>query len=849
MEGTYIQVGKYKLDLTEGTPVPITRTIADIMEPDKRKKSQSKTFIIPGTKNNMWFFQSAYSLTWRVIDGNPIGVNYNISELFEAQYYFGGRVQFSGALQLLNVSVINGQYEFEVVLFSDVVSIFQKWGDLKVSELGWEEYDHTLNETNVDNSWDTSVIQNGGAVSNFTAGVPDGFGYLYGLVDYGFSNDLDKYKDSDIVPQVYYKEIIEKAFEKYGYTVDDTFIGTERFKRCVLGYGGGDKFQLTSAQLTAIAYDLTGDGSFSKTSNFVQNNLIPEESGVYLRKDFIFHEGNPDYTVSIVADPSNQATTGKVTVPVTGTYRQNIAFTMTYNIATNGTGTADIAHLWQLRFVKNGQPNIIDLQTFDGTAAGATYVVDLSFDVDLRSGDVCYFELAMQTTGSFDSPTYDFGDVTFDGDFNNTVVISQDCINSVIENGSTVRLAAAIPDLKVVDFMKGIINHFRLNVSDPDADGIVYIEPALDFYEDNANNDVWTKDIDFEQKIDIEPIAINQPKHFNWRFATDVDYYRKVHRDLFGIGYGDYSFENPSFFATGETTVELPYTITPPVARTDSNLIVPRLIEKTNGVVKPFKGKPRMYYYQGLQTGAWTLINSATLVERSKPEWPALHHVDDTAAPTFDLCFGTPRQVFYTATDYTTDNVFTVYLEPFINEVTSVDSKMLKANFWLNEDQTREQTLKRVKNIDGTLYRVNQIIDFVPGRSTRCELIKILEVQSKATFDIGNVINTKSGQFETYDSSDTEFGFRTFDDFAGGAVSDKYDLYNCDCSLGDCLVGLDNNFLRTNHWFSIRKKNAGGDVVITAANGKTINGETTVRIGGVGNSFRIKWDGTEYTVN
>lgn len=861
MENSYIIVNGFRLDTMEGQPIPITRTIADIMEPATRKKSQTKTFVLPGTQRNLKFFQSAFALSWRVQEGTPVGVNYDVSALYTAEYYERGRLAFRGALQLLTVTNDKGVFSFEVVLFSQIISVFQQWQELKISDLDWSEYDHTLNETNIQNSWDTSVIQNGVPVSNFTGTQPDGFGYLYGLVDYGFNNWLDIYKDSDIFPMVYFKEIIEKAFDFLGYTVDNTFIGTDQFKRFVLGYGGGDKLQLTTAQLAELEYNLTADGGPVQFGSGPNPIAFDDGYGIYNQAWFNFQTENLQYNIlTIPNDPSGQVTNGKITVPKTGTYRIQVQFDMDYEIGfpKNFVSTnADINYRFDLRFYNNfwyqtratetGAAFIDELNPETGT-----WSVNRTFDVFLESGDEYFIGLSMLTTGDFDFTTGDiFQGAYIEVDFNSTIAISQECINSEIKNGDTVYLASVLPNIKVVDFMKGVIEHFGLNISEPDADGVVFIEPRVDFFTSNDDNDDWTEKLDLDKPYEVEPIAINQPKQYKWQFKQDNDYYRKVYKDLYGMGYGDYTYENPSFFAKGEQVYELPYTITPPVQRANSNLIVPRVIEVNNGVVKPFKGSPRAYLYQGTDNEAWTMLNSDTNAEMAQTKYPMMHHLDDTSAPTFDMLFGTPQQVFYTAPDYTTTNCYSEYLELFIREITSIDSKLFRGHFYLSENDAEETTLPRVKLIDGVLYRLNQIRDYVNNESTLVELTKILDIRKRKNYDIAIGINSKEsiGQFNTYNSTDTEYSSKTQDYTAGVTVSMANNLYNIDTTSGEITVTLDHRELRDNFRFNIRKSAGGSDVIIICANGKTLNGETTQRISGVYNSFWIKWDGTEFTVN
>ena len=753
----YLLIDGTKVDLSEADKIALSFSYAEISDPSKRKLSQSRTITIPGNQNNTKFFQRAYNLTWQEFDGIISAVSFDSSKPHICSYYSDNQVIFQGYIQILSSKISKGVVNFEAVLFSNIIGLLTQIGDKLVSELGWSEYNHTLNHTNIENSWETSVIVDGVATSNFTAGVPDGFGYMYGLVDYGYDNILDKYKDNEIYGFIYQKEVVEKTMDFLGYTINSDFLDSELGKRLQLGYGGGDKFELSSADIAALGVSSTGDGSSTLSNTLIQDPIYGNyNSSTTLQSEII---DSSFVTITEVSDTTNQMNAGITTMAITGNFDVHIEFDLDWSLAQTSTGTVSFMRLnyWQLVLVKNGVGAVVQ-SNYTAVNTSGTISVDYTNNFFFNGGDDYYFRLDAYYSAGVLAPTTG-GDFTVTYDYNNTIVQNQVCTNGIVQNGSTIYLPNYIPKIKAVDNFKSLIEHFNLYVSEPDLDGVVTIEPLEDYYFDAADAVTYTKKIDHTKDIEIEPLALTQPKTYNFMFAEDKDYYRSLYFDKWEQHYGDYTYENQTFFSKGDSSFKLNYTITPPVEIDGTDLIIPRVIKVENGVISPFKGKPRIYYYQGLRTGAWTLEGTNSVADSPQTEYPQVGHLDDIDNPTFDICFGMPRELFYNATSYTAVNCFSEYYSRFINELTNPDAKMLKAYFRVTNQDVKDDFLRNIINIDGVLYRINVVKDYVSNEGTTYfELIKIIEVSKRRTITYTTTI--PNGQTSIIDvSGDFQSGY------------------------------------------------------------------------------------------
>lgn len=738
------------INLSENIPFPITFSIADVKDPQNRGRSSSKSTALPSTVNNMAFFSSAYQLSLTAItDGSDVvGFKFDPTQRLEAQYYEGGKLIFDGLIQLLSVDIINKNYSFNVALFSNFTQLFMALGQKKIAELGWNEYDHVLNNTNIQNSWDTSVIINGLATANFTAGVPDGVGYLYGLVDYGMEPNLLDFKNNNLFPSVYRKEVMKKCFAVAEQTISSVFFATERFKRMVLAFGGGAKAQISPTEVAARKTKYTGTGNY--TTNIVYTSYsveypslggVPYNKYVYGFNQVLKLADNFWSATTIVNDTLLQLdeTTGDITIARSGQYSINFNGVLAFTIAQVGTSISSLGSFGlNLRLYKNGyQIGSFHIATFAGTT---TVTINTTLNISAIAGDLITVQFHLYVfpqliRHSVEPPatapyfTYQMANSV------GPLTIDLVSLQAPVADGDTIYLTNYLPDITCAEFIKGVMTEYNLYVSDPDKDGVVKIEPLNDYY--NATNvfDDWTNKMDLSKQVSILPASNIEGKTYPFRFLNEDDYYNKLYRDNNGIGYGDYNYEVASTFQKGERVFQLPWAQSVPVEVAGTNIRLPTIItvNPITFAITPFKGKARCFYYQGLKSSdSWVLRNSVTLVGTTLTSYPACSHIDDYIAPTFDWNFGTPSLVYWTAAVYTLNNLFVEYQEKFLKEITGKDSKILRAYFNLNAEDVQAEKLRTFAMINGVLFRKNIISDYSDGLvTTKGELVRILAANKR----------------------------------------------------------------------------------------------------------------------
>lgn len=145
------------LDLYDSIPIPITFSILDIREPEKRRTSWSKTITIPGTKNNNRIFSHVYEIGqdgWVTIGNKSVYEGFNPNLRKECIVMNDGIQVMKGNLQLKKIKRdLDGNIEYEIALNGDLTSLFYDVGTTKLNDLDLSEWNHAWSKENIENSW------------------------------------------------------------------------------------------------------------------------------------------------------------------------------------------------------------------------------------------------------------------------------------------------------------------------------------------------------------------------------------------------------------------------------------------------------------------------------------------------------------------------------------------------------------------------------------------------------------------------------------------------------------------------------------------------------------------------
>lgn len=739
---TRLVVNGYELDLSESIAVPLNLSITDIKEPEKRKRSFSKTLTLEGTSNNMAFFIAAYSLDININESTNIQFTPNLR--YDCEFFKNDLRVFKGKFKLNEVKILNGSYTFDCNLLSDAVDIFAKLKDKKLNELNWSMYNHQLSRNNVISSWFDKVQINGVATRNFGADSygyqPKSQGYIYPLVDYGYikpNNDSPlNFRINQLYPFIYVKEAVKKcldyALEGTNIEVDYTtsFFTNENMKKLIYGFGGGEQMKLNANQINDYKVDLNGGlASQTLTGKAIYNNI--QGLGNYLQRyefgkvhDIIKEIG---FTSTPVFNTNTiNTTTGEITINASAKYK----ITFSSDFIFNHTGaTLSSSDPKMEIFVNNISIASLNLNYNKNVLAHPV----LTTNLNLFAGDKIKFIFTFNKATASDS--------TIDYDFNNTEILLEADNSAVLIDNATVSLNSAIPDIKCSEFLKGILNLFYAYMSDPIYNPItnkstIYIDSFINYYSPQEEYDNWTDLIDESKDVTIQSNSLVEGNIYQYTFSEEKDYLNTKYRDLVGINYGEKQLEIDTWL-NGVVKFELPFNTYVPYKIQNSQLIYPMIKEQTvdsnnNTVSKPYKGKGMLTFYNGLRSGTVSILNASVDDTSVRTLYPFTHHIrfkdNQNFEPLFDLHFASRNATFDDIKGVPQLNTFEVYHKKFLNEITSIDSKLVTLYLKLSYKDINELDFAKLKMIDGVLYRLNTIKDFDSDAygTTEVELIKYL---------------------------------------------------------------------------------------------------------------------------
>lgn len=712
----------FELDLTDRVPVPVNFSIADLKDPSKRKRNFSKSITLMGTQKNLAFFAGNFGFT-----STSNNVTFDATQKSPAVYEKKGVPILTDALLKLNTVTKGkgGVYKFDCTLFSEAVDWFLLLDSLLVSELDWSSYNHNLTRPNIKASWIATA----------------GTGYYYALVERGRPRlSTTTFSTTDLIPYVYQREILIKILEFLEIDYTSTFIESSFYKQMLWGYGGGDIKTLSPAEINNRLINLdAGNVVFSRSrSPYIFNQFGNTRIFKSVGTINPFNDLNATFTTT--QDTLAQWDDGAITVQYAGNYNLSLSISLDYQYNI-GSYTFFNGDPFTISVTKNGlnlyQITQSSAVVWDVTGAG-TITANLNIDRNITcdSGDVIEFSMIVGDVYLTD-PTNQFQDgVTLDVTTASPITIDFTSTDVTLTDGGVVYIERFLPEMKCSEFLLGQIRQYKLQISDKDEDGVITIEPEVGYYQQTSTFDDWTQILDNDKDIILKPTANDYKKDSIYKFKKIDDYDARTYFEVFEEEYGDLKYTQGSYYAKGEDKIELPYgTIVP--YEISPNILVPRFIKIDNGVVKPVKGVPRVAIRNGLKTGNWTFTDTINPTNPANREnlttYPCIHHFDNYTDPSFDQNFKLVKQLFYTATVITTLNTFSKYYFQGINEMVNRDAKTLTAYFKLNPIDIRNLDFSKLKMINGSLWRLNQVFDFDSDiqETTKVELVKVLEAKSK----------------------------------------------------------------------------------------------------------------------
>jgi hypothetical protein len=688
-----------KADVNADIPSLLTFAIDDVKNFATRSTAFSKTIVLPGSaRNNALFghiFETGHANEYDNMQRN-VGYNFNPAVAAKCLVFLDNLQCFKGTIRMLEIIKDKKGLEYEMALNGELTGLSVQLSSGFLTDLDFHEYDTTYTAANIAASWDNTP----------------GSGCFFPLIDYGtYSVDKKNWDIRTFRPALYVKEYIDKIFEAADFRYDCSLFSTERFKRLVIPHNQKTLQALTGTLMTADRQTLL--------SNIITSMGITEERMTWQNFD------SELFTESTEANPQIFTYNGS----------NPINTTITFEI--QGTRTNDIATLTG-QVKKNGVA--LDGVTLTLNPIGMIMTVGFawveSFDISLNAGDT--LEWVFSTNNSGGSSTYNLSVSAA----SLSIGTSAGTVPVPVGVGDQVQMHYAIPqNIRQIDFLLGIIKLFNLYMYESQFDDrLINIAPYIDFYDGTVVD--WTGKINRDVPIRIKPMSELNSKIYNFNLKDDSDYYNDLYKKRYNQTYGAHTFDSQFEFASQTNKLEIIFAPTPLVGYVDERKVYSTIFKRT-GEGEEAREEKMDSVIRILQTKkidsvpSWSIMDGEDALG-SFTSYGYAGHFDDPDNPDNDLNFGVCKEYFYTLRSGDLSKTqFNIYWSPYMAEITSKDSKLLIAKFFLKPKDIFSLDFRKYVFVDGSLYRLNKIVDYNASNPTDCtvELLKV--INTAYSFPVG----------------------------------------------------------------------------------------------------------------
>lgn len=709
MNNVRLVCGGVSVDLPSDFGILINKSIADIREPESRSSDWSKTFTLPGTKANNKLFTHLFDLNLSIRNTSTTNFNpdFNPNLKADAILQVDEVTQIQGFIRLLGIKVNDfNQIEYECSMHGELADLFATIADGRLSDLDFAEYNHIMNDTNIFNSWDTSIIKNGSTFVNFSSGAPIGDGYLYAWMDDGTYEDYKNLNTDDMTICLYAKTVVDKIFSGAGYSYSSgSFFNTNLFKRTVVP--------------CPTRYPILGvDDVANRTIDVKRSTDTTVSSG----SNIIFNTEN--------SDPSNQYnnTTGVYTNDYSGIYDLFFVNKATVSGLTNG-------ETYYAIYVLKINGNAARYVYSEGKVASSSSVTFDSkrvFDyIYLNDGDTV--ELVLDAVFSSSLNLYATG-------FTYTQKTDSRLFNQIYDlgwgYGKTLDFAGFFTgETKQREFLKWIFTMFNLYIEPTDVDKTLTILPREEFYTSTVRD--WTTKRDLLQPLDIVPMGELDAGKYLFTYAEGDDDDNKAYKQEFDRNYGDRTIVINNDFIKDEKKIEIgfqPTMIIKPINEFDK-FFAGNSTDNQDGKA----GKLRILQYSKQSCISYNIYLGAktpksTPSSTTKTAYPFIGHIDTPLTSSVDLNFGMPKYIGLPAkTPFTNNNLFNQYWSKYLQEITDKDSKIVRGAFYLTPADMERLSFRDLYFFDGNYFRLNKVEDYDPINPS-VNICEFLFLKSGPTF-------------------------------------------------------------------------------------------------------------------
>jgi hypothetical protein len=492
-----------EIELFNDETIEVTSTIQNIADISKVFTDVSLSFSVPASRNNNAIFQHFYNSE---VDST---VDHSIKR--NAYIEIDLTPFRTGKISLEKSNVKKGVADnYQITFYGDLLSLKDKFGEDKLSDVKeLNNYSHVYNATEIYNRiTDDSIFYD---VRYPLISWKNLWEYGTGGGTYDITQNAHPIFFSELFPALSVRRIMQAIGAKYGVTFSGTWMTDPRFIKCFLLLKNvlGKIFITEPIQIDILTFSPAFAALYFNTTN----NTLRYKFTTSIMLVAVIPESVMHITKVNISAVSSATVTMYIDVFINGTYSNTVT----------RLGNANATHTVLTQGNVDGLDSTIIIKI--RASENITYNANITYRQNYS------INLAGVVTSGFQDYTTTAPNETFSGN---------------------VDLATLAPEIKVADFVSGIIKEFNLTCFGTSVNNFT-LQPLDEWYNSGAIVDI-TKYTDIDS-IDVDRIKLY--KKISFKYLESESFMNKNFKSLY---FRDYGNTNSSFdYDGGEYSVEVPF--------------------------------------------------------------------------------------------------------------------------------------------------------------------------------------------------------------------------------------------------------------------------------------------------
>jgi hypothetical protein len=669
------------VDLFSDETIQLTRAIKDFLTTQARTDF-TQQFNIPSTSVNDPIFDNYF-------DENSVLSGWNAYVKLDAIIYIHSIPIFNGCVELTGVEYKNGlPRQYNLIFYGQGKTAIADFGEKTLPMVDWTAYNHTVNYTNVINSWFGTLLS--GKVLYPVADWHIGLSYCKIPV---IDNNLYQggLAINDLRPALLLSEMVKACFLDIGYTLSGSLFDRDNFTDLfVIPMNGAGPIQNTNNVDAKI--DVNKSASITAIPSVFYNKII-------------FNNETSD-----ILNLYN-TTTGVYTTISNGQYKFRIS-----GNSTSATGNVTFSITF------NGQRR-------NETITGVVGAFEVFFLIDLNISTAVQVEYQVDRSNTLSALRWEVLEVPFG------------------INGSTLNFEVVMPPIKVSDFINGFLKTFNA-VLIPVGTTEFALHNIDDYYALGVKKD-WTRYIDM---VDIKHEKVPIPKQIAMSHAEAEDIANVQYRSVNNQAFGSVKASPEVDFADEALEIESPFTLLVPsvirekdlknVVVRDTELQIPVLLD---GDFKPVKADLYLAYFVERRTIA---VDTYQLEGIDQFSYPLISSYQDfpTTSATNSLAFGMEATISGNAP---TNTLYVEFFRAYLSRVMSSKSRIVYFSSVLPVNEWLQLEMNDTISVSGNLYKIQNIQYDILNERAELVLISYPNINVQTYTSSGNNTGWTNGATNT----------------------------------------------------------------------------------------------------